>query len=264
MLTIERQEQIKNILLEQKSVSVADLTARFDVSFETIRRDLKVLEKEGFVEKSYGGAILKQRVNNTADFQMLSNIMVEAKQRMAAMALNFISPGDCIYIGFATTCVQIAELLDNIPITVLTSSLEVMNKLSGKKNITLFSTGGAWDARNCAFTGRTAVDNLAQFHLDKAFISCRALSMENGISDKTEAESDMRRRIVESSNEVYLLADNSKFGKMTFVKTCGFERITAVITDKTLSKPWASFLDDLKIAHYDCEHPLESAEDPEK
>ena len=139
-----------------------------------------------------------------------------------------------------------------------------MNKLSGKKNITLFSTGGAWDARNCAFTGRTAVDNLAQFHLDKAFISCRALSMENGISDKTEAESDMRRRIVESSNEVYLLADNSKFGKMTFVKTCGFERITAVITDKTLSKPWASFLDDLKIAHYDCEHPLESAEDPEK
>lgn len=263
MLSIERQEQIKNIILEQKSVSVAELTERFDVSFETIRRDLKLLEKEGFVEKSYGGAILKQRVNNTADFQMLSHIMVEAKQKMASVAMNFISPGDCIYIGFATTCLQIAALLDDIPLTVLTSSLPVMNRLSEKKNIALFSTGGSWDARNCAFMGRTSVDNLSQFHLDKAFISCRALSMENGISDKTEAESDMRRRIVESSNQVYLLADNTKFDKMTFVKTCGFDRITAIITDKPLSRQWCAFLDDAGIAHYDCEHPLDTAEELE-
>lgn len=251
MLSIERQEMIRDILLEQKSVSVSELTERFGVSFETIRRDLKVLEKEGLIEKSYGGAILKQKVMNSADFQTLSHIMIESKKKMALQAVEFISPGDCIYIGFATTCVQVATMLPDIPITVMTNSLEVMNVLSGRKNITLFAAGGCWDPRNCAFLGRTAMTNLSQYHLDKAFISCRALSMEEGISDKTEMESDMRRKIVAGSNEVYLLADSSKFDKVTFVKTCGFDKIKVVITDKKLNNSWRTFFEENGIQYYD-------------
>ena len=103
MLSIERQGIIKNILLEHKSVSVADLTERFGVSFETIRRDLKVLEKEGMIEKTYGGAVLKQKVMNPADYQTLSHIMVDSKRKMALRAVRLLVPGDCIYIGFSST-----------------------------------------------------------------------------------------------------------------------------------------------------------------
>lgn len=258
MLSIERQERIKNAFLEKKNLTVAELSAMFDVSFETIRRDLRVLEKNGVISKTYGGAMLRQRVKTAADFQALSHVMVEAKEKMATTALQFIAPGDCIYIGFSTTCTHIAALIDNIPITVLTNSLAVMNILSKKDRISLFAGGGCWDAQNCAFMGRTAIDTLAQFHLDKAFLSCRALDMEAGLSDKTEVESDMRRRVIESSNEVYLLVDNSKFNKMTFVKTCGYNRITAVITDVPLTEQWQIFLEKEGVAYYDC-----SAERPE-
>lgn len=254
MQAFERQEQIKGIILEQKSVSVSDLTARFNVSFETVRRDLKVLEDQGIIEKSYGVAKLKQRVSNNADFDILSTVMVESKKRIAALALNFVTPGDCIYIDFSTTCSQLAGLLEDTTVTVLTNSLPVMNELLNRSGFMFFSTGGCWDPRNRAFIGRTAVDTLSQYHVDKAFVSCRALSIENGLSDKTEAESDIRRRIIASANEVYLLVDYSKFDKITFVKTSGFERITAIITDKPLSEQWIAFLDDSGILHYDCEH----------
>lgn len=251
MLSIERQAIIKDILLEQKSVSVAGLTERFDVSFETIRRDLKVLEKEGMIEKTYGGAVLKQKVMNPADYQTLAHIMVDSKRKMAQRAVKLIAPGDCIYIGFSTTCVQVAALLPDIPVVVMTNSLEVMKMLSERKNVTLFSTGGNWDSRNHAFLGRTALDNLEGYHLDKAFISCRGLSMKVGLSDKTGLESDMRRKVAECSNEVYLMADRTKFDKVTFVKTCGFERITGVITDERMSDLWRNFLKGRGIRYYD-------------
>ncbi len=254
MLSIERQEIIRDLLLEKKSVKVSDLSEQFHVSLETIRRDLKSLEQTGIAEKSYGGAILRRRVNNTSnvDFQTLSHIMVDTKQRMAQEAMKLISPNDCIYIDFSTTCAQIARLVGDMPLTVMTNSLDVATQLSEKKNINLYLTGGTWDKTNWAFMGRIAEENLAGFHMDKAFISCRALSMENGISDKTVQESALRRKIAECSNQVIMLADISKFDKITFVKTCGFEMISTLITDTAVSDEWKAFLKEKNVAYIDC------------
>lgn len=252
MLSIERQREITDILLEKKSASVAELAERFQVSFETIRRDLKALEADGVVEKSYGGAVLKEKVRHKVDFKTLSHIMVDIKRNMASKAIRFIKPNDCIYIDFSTTCGQLVPLLQDIPVNVLTNSLEVMNQLSDKARVSLFSIGGCWDPDNCAFMGSTAISNLSQYHVDKAFISCRALSMEQGISDKTEAEAELRRKIIESSNQVYLLADSSKFGWIAFRKTCDFQKITAVITDEEPDREWKAFFEKNGVACYAC------------
>lgn len=251
MLSVKRQQLIKDILLEKKSVSVSELSEMYGVSFETIRRDLKVLESEGFAEKTYGGAILRERVGLAADFKTLSHVMVDIKQKIAAIATHFIEPGDCIFIDFSTTCAQIVSLLQDIPLNVLTNSLEVINQLQEKQNISLISTGGNWDAENYSFMGRAAVHNLKRYHLDKAFVSCRALSMEHGLSDRTESESELRKTIIENANKVYLLADASKFDKAAFVKTCDFQNITAIITDKTLDEEWKEFLTQHNVSFYD-------------
>ncbi len=263
MLSIERQRAITDILLEKKSVAVAELAERFQVSFETIRRDLKALEAEGVVEKSYGGAVLKEKVRHKVDFKTLSHIMVDVKRSIASRAVRFIRPNDCIYIDFSTTCGQLVPLLKDIPVNVLTNSLEVMNRLSDKAQVSLFSIGGSWDPDNCAFMGTTAISNLSQYHVDKAFISCRALSMEHGISDKTEAEAELRRKIIESSNQVYLLADSSKFGWIAFVKTCDLKKITAVITDEEPDEEWKAFFEKNGIVWYDCctDGPADNEED---
>lgn len=257
LVSTERQIMIKNEFLEKKKLSVAELSAKYNVSFETIRRDLRLLENEGFIEKAYGGAVLKQRVHNTADFQMLSSVMVQTKMDMAKLAVQFIKPGDCIYIDFSTTCAHIAALMENIPVTVLTNSLAIVEILSKKDKISLYCCGGAWDPTNYAFLGRTAVENLSRFHLDKSFISTRAVDVSCGLSDKTEAESDLRRQVIQSSYEVFLMVDHTKFDKMTFVKTANINDVDTVITDLPLSDSWIAHLDKFGIRHYDCTQQLE-------
>lgn len=251
MLGVERQSIIKSILLEKRSVTVAELSERFDVSFETIRRDFKVLEADGFIEKTYGCATLRERVGNTADFKALEHVLLSTKEQMAAIAKHFIVPGDCIYIDFSSTCLNIARVLGDFSLNVMSNSLEVLNVLSEKQNVTLFATAGFWDVKNHSFMGRSALESLSQYRFDKAFISCRAISMDNGISDKNEQEADIRQRIIESANEVYLLADHTKFDKTAFVRTSGFDHISALITDQTLSAQWQDFLQENGIRYYD-------------
>lgn len=243
MLSGERLDQIKNELIENKKVSVIDLSEYFHVSLETIRRDLKKLEKDGVAKCIYGGAVLADRVKSTVDYQYLSNIMVETKKHIAQLAVQFIQPMDCIYIDFSTTCGQLSEFLGDIPINVMTSSLDTMNKVVNLPNVSLLSVGGEWDSLNRAFLGKTTVQTIKDFHLDKAFVSCRALNMKNGISDRSMPEAEVRKAIIESSNQVYLMVDNSKFDKMAFVKTGDFSNITAVITDMKPSDDWLTFFE---------------------
>lgn len=250
MLSVDRQDAIKQILLEKKSVTVSELAERFGVTFETIRRDFRALEKEGILKKTYGGAVLRQRMNHDVNFQVLSHIMVDVKRGMAAVAVDFVTPGDCIYLDFSTTCLCVAEQLGTVPVNVITNSLEAMNVLSRSKDVNLYSCGGCWDPHNCAFMGQSAVESLSHFHLDKAFISCRAVSMQSGISDSTQDEAQLRRQIIESSDEVYLIADHTKLDKNAFVNTCGFGSITAMITDQPLRSDWREFLDNAGIPYY--------------
>lgn len=252
MLAAERRNEIEKILVEKKSVSVLELAEHFDVSEETIRRDLRAMETKGVIEKSYGGAVLKERVSHSFSYSDLTNVMTDEKRRIAKVASNFICRSDCIFIDFSTTCGCIADVIGDFPVNVMTSSLDVINKLVEKPNVSLISVGGSWNADNRAFMGSTAIQTISQFHLDKAFISCRALNMENGISDKTEPESELRRKILESANQVYLLADHTKFDKLAFVKTGDLRRITAIITDEELDAKWRSFLTENNILYCCC------------
>ena len=249
MITEERQTIIKAELLEKKSISVAELAQRYDVSFETIRRDIKELEKEGIAKKIYGGAVLAERAAGDFRFSDLANIMVDTKQKMAQTAAQAIRRSDCIYIDFSTTCGQMADIIGamNSPVNVMTSSLDVMAKLEDKSHVSLISVGGEWDTENRAFMGTTSVQTLHMYHLDKAFISCRAISMAHGLSDKSGAESELRKAIIESANQVFLVVDHTKFDRMAFVKTAGFEKISAVITDEEPSAEWKHFFKERDI-----------------
>lgn len=252
MLASERQKLIVDILLEKKHAMVADLASEFDVSFETIRRDLKVLEKSGMIEKSYGEARIKERVSHYLDYETLSHLMVEIKKKIAEAAISYVEPHDCIYIDYATTCQQLVELLGEVPVTVMTNSLEALCKLVRTPNVEAFSPGGMWDQANHAFVGKSTLDCLDDFRFDKAFVSCRALSMEHGLSDRTEMEASLRRKILQCSNEVYLMVDYSKFDKAAFVRTMDFSRITGIITDATLNEEWKEFLEEHNIKYINC------------
>lgn len=252
MLSIQRRDEIKVILLEKGSVTVSELVDHFNVSFQTIRRDFDVLEAEGFLSRAYGGAVLKQHVKADVDVEVLELLFLDNKQRITKKASEFIYSGDCIFLDYSTTVSQIIDFIKDRKITVMTNSIRAINKLIDCRNIKLFTTGGEYDFDNYYFAGHFADKFVSNFHLDKAFLSCRAISMENGLTDRDEKEADIHRLMIENADSVYLLMDHTKFDNVAFVHTCGFEKVTAVITDFLLSDTWKEFLTEKKIEYYEC------------
>ncbi|WP_312641719.1 DeoR/GlpR family DNA-binding transcription regulator [Hydrogenoanaerobacterium sp.] len=252
MLSLQRRNEIKNIVLEKKTVTVAEIAKRFGVSNETVRRDFEALEESGFLTKTYGGAVLQNKVKTQIAHQVLESLFVEEKQRIARKCAEMIHPGECIFIDFSTTAYQICNEIEQMKITVMSNSHNVIHRLSGNPNLSLLCTGGNLDLTTFSFFGRNAVKFLSSYHLDTAFVSCCTMSMEKGLSDRNEEEAEMRRAVIENADKVFLVVDHTKLDRISFIHTCDFEHITAVITDKPLSENWRTFLRQKKIAIYEC------------
>lgn len=252
MISAERRERIKTILLKKKSVTVADMAQMFEVSTETIRRDFEALSAEGFLIKSYGGATLSVRKNIAVSQKIKSGIMTETKKRMAKEAAKLVRPNDCIFLDHSTTVYEICEELAGMPLTVMTNSLAVMTRMADQPGIRLVIPGGNFDTNSQALFGLETVRYLKCHSFDKAFLSCRALDIRRGLSDAEEMIAEMRRNIIRSSDYNCLLADHTKWGKSAFVQTCDYGDIHCIITDKEPDETWTQFFAEQDIPYKVC------------
>lgn len=252
MLALTRKSKIKDILLEKKSVIVSELAKHFSVTEETIRRDLKTLEDEGFLSRTYGGAFIQSGVQNEVDISIRETAYVDSKQLIAKKCSNLVHNGDSIFLDASTTSLFIAKAIQNMRLTVVTNSLEIIKQLSDCLNIKLISIGGTFLADNRLFTGKIAIQALDYYYFDKTFMSCRSLSKIHGITDSNDSMSEIRQKLIQRSDNVYLVADYSKFNKTSFIKICDFEDIDAVVTDMHLTEDWIDFLNDKGVAYHEC------------
>lgn len=252
MISAERREHIKALLLKKKSVTVAEAAQMFGVSTETIRRDFEALAAEGFLVKSYGGATLAVRKNIAVSQKIKSGILTEAKKRMAKEAARFVKPNDCIFLDHSTTVYELCDELAGIPLTVMTNSLAVMNRMADHPNIKLVIPGGNFDPTSQAFFGLEAVQYLKRHSFDKAFVSCRTLDLKRGLSDAEEMIAEMRRNIILSSDFNVLIVDHTKLGRSAFVQTCDYRNIHCLITDEPLGGAWTQYLDSEEIQYIEC------------
>lgn len=250
MLPVRRKAKIKDIILEKKSVIVSELAKEFTVTEETIRRDLKTLEDEGVLIRTYGGAFIQEGVQNEVNLTIRESAYVNSKTRIAEGATKLIRNGDSIFLDSSTTALFIAKAIMNMRLTVMTNSLKVINLLTDSSDIRLLSVGGVYDPANMAFIGRTTLQSLDQYYVDKSFISCRSLCIDNGITDSNDNNADIRKKIIERSNKTYLIADYSKFDKTSFIKICDFDSVDGIISDKALTKAWEQTLQTNNVEYY--------------
>lgn len=241
MLAEIRRERIKKIILEKGSITIAELTQQFQVSTETIRRDIKTLHSEGILKKIYGGAVLRTRVNPPIEHEILEDIFIQSKKLIGEICKDFIQNNDSIFLDHSTTALQISYLIQDMNLTVLTNSLSILNILGKSKGIDLVSLGGNYNSSEGGFFGRIAINEFVNFHVDKSFVSCTSLTIDRGINDKTEEISELRRIAIKNSNEVYLVVDHTKFGKNAFINTADYSNIDYVITDFLPSPEWITF-----------------------
>ncbi|QHT59630.1 DeoR/GlpR transcriptional regulator [Paenibacillus lycopersici] len=230
MLVAERYQYILRMVNEKGSIRVAELSQLCKVTEETIRRDLDRLEGEGRLLRSYGGAI---RIGPQAEtpYLLRETAHVAEKQRIAAAAAKFVEPNERIVLDASTTAWHLASELPDIPLTVVTNSLKVAFVLSEKKNVVVISTGGTLVPNSLSFVGPLAEQSLEEYYVDKAFISCKGVHMERGISESNELQARVKRKMVGMAEHVYLLADFSKFNTQAFTTITGLDRIGHLVTD---------------------------------
>lgn len=244
MLAAQRKQQIKEIVIAKKSASVTALAKEFNVTGETIRRDLKELEREGVLIRTHGGAFIQSGVENLIDIDLRKTVYLDEKEIIARRSLPLVNSGDAVFFDNSTTCYHIAKAMQNLNITVVTNSLMIMNLFSQNENVRLVSVGGEYSASEQAFYGPIATNTLAEYYVDSAFISSRSVSLTTGVTESTDRWASIRRLMIEHATNLYLAVDHTKIGATSFVHICGFDDITGMITNRKLDENWHKLLGD--------------------
>ncbi|MGI6168752.1 MAG: DeoR/GlpR family DNA-binding transcription regulator [Christensenellales bacterium] len=252
MLAVTRRNKIRSIVLEKKSVTIGELSKQFSVTEETIRRDLKSLEDEGVLTRTYGGAYVDKGVRSDLNLSIRESLFVENKRRMAKEAAELVKNGDSIFLDCSTTALQLCEYIADMRITVLTNSLKVTMWLMEKENIQLILVGGLLSSDSLGFFSQATYQSLQSYYVDKAFISCRSLHMEFGMSDPTESQAEIRKLVMERAGNVYIMADHTKLDRVSFIKIGDLDHVDVIITDTVLSPEWQDFCKKKQIRMIEC------------
>ncbi len=255
MLAIERRNKILAMLQRDSRVVVSDLSESFNVTEETIRRDLEKLEKEGFAKKTYGGAIINESLNVDLPYTVRKKANVSNKQYIAEIISSMIEDGDHIMMDASSTAVYVAKHLKTKKnITIITNSIEILLELSEVTGWKVLSTGGTLREGSLSLVGYQAEKMLTNYHVDKAIISCKGIDLDKGITDSNEMDAQIKKLMFESANTRILAADNSKFNKISFTKIGDLEDIDIMITDTEPDDKWKQVFNTMQVkTHYKLE-----------
>lgn len=256
MLALERRNLILEQLQEEKRVVVSELSQQFGVSEETIRRDLEKLEKEGIATKSYGGAVLNESTSIDMPFNVRKKENVTGKQQIGELAASLIHDGDHIILDASSTAVFIAKAIkDKSNLTVITNSIEIIIELSDVSDWNIICSGGSLKEGYLALVGPQTAESFCAFNADKAFLSCKGMDMEKGVTDGNELFSQAKQMMMKSARESILAIDSSKLDKIAFSKLCEPADLDVVITDEKPQERWLSYFDSQNIT---CIYPKEA------
>lgn len=243
MTAKERYAYIKQKLEQDGQVFVTELSELFNITEETVRRDIDKLQMAGVAKKVIGGAILNvENKRRNIHFYQRESENREKKRHIAEKATELLK-GPCeIAVDSGTTGFELLrQIRDREDIRVLTNSSIVLHEFSESK-IKLLSTGGMLNKDLLSLQGMIAKNAIGSCYLGYAFISSYGLSAEKGILDSYEEEAELKRIIMKQSDVVVLMVDSSKFNRTALVKIGDFKDIDYLITDKKPSDEWMDYL----------------------
>lgn len=233
-------DERKSLIMEQLSlkgnVRITDLSKKFNVSTETIRRDLSELADEKKLKKVHGGAIAVKHIIHEKNYETRIKQNYEAKKRIGQYAAELIYDEEIIFLDSGATTEEIAKSIYNRKdLTLVINSFTIGNILAQKHANGDFTgkiifVGGILNSENLITAGTLTLSGISRFSADKAFISATSIS-KSGIMMWNENDGEYSAALSKNSNEVYIVADSSKFGKESFYKFMEFSQIDNIITD---------------------------------
>ena len=253
MLAVERRKLILEKVHAEKKVIVSELSKEFDVSEETIRRDLDKLADEGHVIKSYGGAVINEIGSIDLPFNVRWKSNSVGKQKIADLVNREIKDGEHIFLDASTTAVFIAKnIKQKKHLTVITNSIENLLELSDVSGWDIISTGGLLKAGSMSLLGKKATESIERYNADKVFLSCKGVDILKGVTEGKDETAAIKQSMLDAAKKVYLTVDSSKFDKVAFSTICPLNRIDVVVTDK---RPDAKWMETFKKLNIQCIYP---------
>lgn len=242
MLAFERYAGIKSELMKNKKVFVAKLAVRFQVTEETIRRDLEKLEREGFCTRIYGGAFLNSHTNEEISYKTRHTLNLEEKQYIAKRVSHLIKDGDSLVVDASSTgLAAIHELYkQNKKLTILTNSIEAL-RLGSTNDQRIISTGGSLRPFSFSLVGSCAIETLRKYNVDTAILGCKGLAIRQGITESNSFDTDVKRVMIEQASKVIFVADHDKFDQIALMNLLPLEKVDYLVTDRKPNEEWLDF-----------------------
>ncbi|MDR1599919.1 MAG: DeoR/GlpR family DNA-binding transcription regulator [Oscillospiraceae bacterium] len=243
MLALERRARILSRLTGSGNVLVAELSREYQVTDETIRRDLELLEREGLARRTYGGAVRLGGAQAELPYQMRRQTNVESKRGMAGLIASRIPDGESVALDASTSALFVARaLMARRHLSLITNSMEILTETAGKTDWTILATGGSLKSSALAFVGPQAERAIGEFHVSLAVMSCKGLDAQAGFTDTNEQDAAVKRAFMRCAARTAFLVDASKFGRRAFARIAPLSGAAWVVTDARPPEPWPGVL----------------------
>lgn len=250
MFAIERQSKIKEKLFREKRIDVLDLSQLFSVTEVTIRRDLDKLEQEGFLIKTYGGAVLNKEYLIDSKNSELEDNSYQEKKMIGKIAAQMVENGEAIFLAPGSTSLEIAKNLKDKKITVVTNDLMIGFELRDTSGVKVIVTGGDLKQSSSILVGGFALQALSGIYITKAFIEVKGVNFDSCYTLDSNDEVLIINEVLKITNEAIIVADYTKFNKTAFARLGDFKIAKKIISNKQIPVEYKSYYFENSIKLY--------------
>lgn len=231
-MRVNRLYEIEQYLIQHRSASLEELATQFDVSLNTVRRDIKELIARGKLEKVYGGVVLRSRQETVQPLSVRSQQNLAGKRCVGELAASLVTDNSAIFIDSGSTTPHILPFLsERRNVTIISHSLPALYEASKYPNLNIISLGGIFNFSTASYLDIASADKLSRITIDSVFVAATGVSVENGLTNSTYLEAELKREIIKRTKNVILLADQSKFSRSAVITFCRFRDINHIVTD---------------------------------
>lgn len=244
MFKTARLTKIKEIVLDRGHVNVSTLSSLLNVSEVTIRSDLEQLEKEHFVQRTHGGAILNEDYQRYMSATSIGTGVENSREKeyIASIAADMVNASEWVFIGQGTTCCHVARAIaKKSRARIVTNNLYAAAAFSSSPDTQVILTGGTLVHSHLYTSGDLFMQSIQNLHFARAFIGVSGISIKGGLTVQGASEVFIINKIREICDELIIVADYTKFGKTAFMRVGEMSFPNAIITNENIPENYKSF-----------------------
>ncbi|WP_313290931.1 DeoR/GlpR family DNA-binding transcription regulator [Exiguobacterium sp.] len=234
---IERLQQMREWIKTSPEISLDQLMQEYQISRDTARRDVIVLEQEGEIIRVKNGLV---RASGTLAYEQRTE--KPENRRFGQRASRHVQANDRLLLDAATTVSEMARALPPYSLQVITNSLDIADHVGARRDIELYVTGGRFDRHARSLSGIKTADDILNYQVDCVFLGACGLTEEGLFAEQLE-EAVVKKAMIRSATRVIVLADHTKFNKRFLHKVCDWEQIDVLVTDQVPDATWQERLD---------------------